>query len=128
MTQTPEFFYMTYEGLGSSTDLIDWQDIPGAHIDISITEDSTLVIIFTGEVAAPNDTRMWIRPRVDDLSTSPIDMVLAGDTNWGTHSATFIKTGVSPGLHQVEIQWRAWEGTVYIETWTLVIYAYPTQE
>jgi hypothetical protein len=117
---------VAYEGLGRSIDLFVWEDIPGALLNIAVSETSTLVITFTGEVTAPNGARLWMRPRVDDLSTNPIDTVLAGDTNWGTHSATFIKTEVAPGSHQVEIQWRAWEGTVYMEAWTLAVYAYPS--
>jgi hypothetical protein len=117
---------LTYEGLGNSIDSFNWENIPGALLNVSVSETSTIVITFTGEVAAPNGARLWIRPRVDDLSTNPIDTVLAGDTNWGTHSATFIKTQVSSGSHQIEIQWSAWEGTVFIEAWTLAVYAYPS--
>jgi hypothetical protein len=126
--QAPEFFYLTYEGLGSSTDSLDWQAIPGAQIDFTVTENSTLTIVFTGEVAAPSEAQMWLRPQVDDQNTSPIDVVFARSANWGTHSATFIETGITPGSHQVEIQWRSWQGTVFIEAWTLIVYAYPVSE
>ncbi|UCE97865.1 MAG: collagen-like protein [Dehalococcoidia bacterium] len=125
--QTPEFFYVTYEGLGNSIDSFVWNNIPGSLLDISLTEPSTLVITFTGEVAAPGNARIWIRPRVDGTSTSPVDIVLAGSTNWGTHTATFIKTEVSSGSHQIEIQWSASDGTAYIEAWVLTVCAYSNQ-
>ncbi len=86
-----------------------WQDVPyNDYVILSIfcdiQEESDLKITFAADASGEIDVRILV-----DGETAMPDMVqfCQDSSAWSSYSFTFVKTGVSPGYHDVKVQMRS---------------------
>ncbi|MCP4201646.1 MAG: hypothetical protein GY769_06895 [bacterium] len=84
-----------------------FEAVPSMQATIGTSAKSRLEITFSGEVETSKNSRMFVRALVDGKPARPSDVVFARGGYTGTRTFTFVTENLTPGTHQVEIQWHA---------------------
>lgn len=123
----PQFFHTTYEGTRYTTNSVEWEYIPGASLNFTTAQASTLMVIFTGEVRAPGILRLFLMSDIDGQNMEPGNVIFASRAeDYETHTCTFIKESVGAGSHRIRFQWLCGgAGTISISAYTIAVVAYP---
>lgn len=95
-------------------------DISGAGVSISVggTTPSCVIVTYSGRVTAldgAGNEGMYVRPLMDSITDAlPTNIVFTANDNSGlydAHSFTWVFPSVSPGNHQVKMQFRSETGS-----------------
>lgn len=111
------------------TDSTTWVNMTGTSVDITLTRNSTLLIMFSamGRVDSAGEAMYW-RAMVDSTVADPVSnyMVITEDeANYGVNSFNFYGD-FTEGTHTVYMQWKTFTGsTVRVRERTLCVIALP---
>lgn len=107
-------------------------DMLGMSVNITLSRNSTLIIMFTAGTAKvwASGNYLYARAMVNSTQAEPVSdyIILTGSTVWSTHSITFYSQNVGPGNYTIKIQWRVWVGTSSgeVQDRTLTVIALPS--
>ena len=113
-----------------TTTSTDFVDVQGMSVEISVTQPSLLLIIFSTQATVTvDDSPVYMRAMVGRIQAHPDSdyIFITESTYWSAHSCTFYRS-VFTGTHTVEIQWRVFTGTTTgrLDERTLTVIALPT--
>ena len=96
-------------------------DMPNMSITTTFIRTGDLLIGFSGESSASNAaTSLRIRCLMDGNVVAPSEVVFDSGPGTECHAMNFLAPNVSPGIHQIRVQWRqTGGGTVIIDERTL---------
>jgi M6 family metalloprotease-like protein len=104
----------------------DWMDVPELVQAVETTRDGNLEMTISGEVRTAANERMFLRVLVDGSVAEPSDVLLVTQGFNGTRSFSFVKQGLTAGIHIVKVQWHSDHGDlVYFGDRTLTVTAAP---
>lgn len=111
-----------------TTTSTSWVNMTGTSADITVTRNSTLLIMFTamGRVDTAGEYMYWhaMVNSTEAYPTSFYNVIMQVDT-YGTYTCNFYKN-VTPGTYTVYMQWRTWSGnTARVRERTLFVIALP---
>jgi len=111
-----------------TTTSTSWVNMTGTSVDITLTRNSTLLIMFSamGRVDSAGEAMYW-RSMVDSTVAYPVSnyMVITEDGNYGVHTFNFYGD-FTAGTHTVYMQWKTFLGsTVRVRERTLFVIALP---
>ena len=113
----------------SSYAALYWQDIPDMSVEITLTTNSTLLIMFSSQARVSGTARaMYVRAMVDAaLANPPNGVTLTESDEWTSHSYTFYIPDAAPGTHTVNMQWKLYDEltTGQVGPRTLTVMALP---
>ncbi len=129
----PMFPYnSTYSYAVDQTTSTSWVSMPGMAVDITLTNPSTLLIMFSSEAfldATGNYLMVQARINSSMLAYPHAENVyLTRQTNTysSSNSFTFYRPDVSAGTYTITIEWKVWfAGTARINDRTLTVMALP---
>ena len=121
----------TWSAGSDSTASTTFEVMPAMIVDIETHVNSTLVIIFSGEVWLSAPGYLMARAMVDSTAAEPgsnNNLYLTMQTDSGSVSVTFFMKNVAPGIHTVTIEWRVFNVgyTALTNDRSLVVMAIPT--
>lgn len=116
-TEMTKVKFKSDNSIDGSTVSGSFVDVSGANVSFTQGGSSSgcVIVTFTAEVFAPKSRLMFVRARLDgSKNAAPGAVQLTGDDDedgddaWArSHSFTFIFPSVSPGSHQLNIQYRS---------------------
>jgi M6 family metalloprotease-like protein len=87
-----------------------WADIPGLRDQVETLAGENLEIMFSARARAAFGKRLYVRALLDGEPAQPSEIVLVVNDWDGTKSFTFVGINPAPGVHTVQMQWRAETG------------------
>jgi len=114
-----------------TTNSTSFVDMPGMSVNITLSRNSTLIIMFTAGTAKvlASGNYLYAIAMVNSTQAEPVSdyIILTGSTVWSTHSITFYSQNVSPGTYTIKIQWKVWVNTSSgeVQDRTLTVIALP---
>jgi len=113
----------------SSYAALYWQDMPDMSVEITLTMNSTLLIMFSAQARVSGTARaMYVRAMADGTPANPLNGVtLTESDEWASHSYTFYILDAAPGTHTVNMQWKLYDEltTGQVGQRTLTVIALP---
>lgn len=98
-------------GLNLGTSGTTWRDVPGLQSQIYIPFlKKQLTVTVSAEAYASPQKNAWLRVLIDGAVAHPGPVRFATSGYDGTRTMAFALDDVSPGLHDVKVQWRADSG------------------
>jgi hypothetical protein len=123
-----ETYSATLESITTVSALF-WQNMSDMSVEITLAEDSTLLILFSAQARISGTWRsMYVRAMVDDTSANPPNGVtLTESDEWASHSYTFYSSNVAAGTHTINMQWKLYDEltTGQVQERTLTVIALP---
>jgi|GEM_PF-937707 len=99
-----------------------WVDVPDMVQSIAAAANGKMEATFSGEVWTSGAERMGVRALVDGQPASPSDVVFSIGGFTGTRAFTFTREDLTPGSHEVRIQWWVDSGgTAFVGDHTLTV-------
>ena len=115
-----------------STTSTSWEDMPDMAVDITLTETSQLLIMFSSEAYLNATNFLMVQARINSTLLAYPDngnLFLTRQTvdGCGSYSFTFYRPNVSAGTYTIKIEWRVYPfvGTGYVNDRTLTVMALP---
>ncbi|UCC33873.1 MAG: hypothetical protein JSW53_02400 [Candidatus Bathyarchaeota archaeon] len=110
---------------------LNWQNMSETSVEITLTANSTLLIMFSAQArVSGTGRRMIVRATVDanQANTNPVEVILTESDEWESHSYTFYSPNVAAGTHTINMQWKLWDelSTGQVKERTLTVMALPT--
>lgn len=114
----------------TSTNSTAWTTIPGASLSINLPRNSSLIILFSSELAIHNASyQTRFRVTLDTDSHLPDDDGIfyfpVTDYYWGITTFSFYALHVPTGIHTVDLQWAVTGSTGVLRNLNLLVYALP---
>jgi hypothetical protein len=108
---------------------LSWQNMSDMSVEITLTMNSTLLIMFSAQARVTGAARyMYVRAMVDATPVNPPNGVtLTQSDEWASHSYTFYIPDAAPGTHTVNMQWMLYDEltTGQVEARSLTVIALP---
>ena len=134
-------YNVTHSTTSETTSSTGFVDMPDMAVNITLTRNSTLIIMFSAEAWVtgpdPADYALYVRAMVNTTQANPVSDYLIfttssrfsgpGEPAYESHSYTFYNPNVVAGTYPVKIQWRLWSGTTvgHVNERTLTVIALP---
>lgn len=121
-------FNVTRVTASASTTNTTWNDMPGTSLNITLTRNSTLIIMFSSEARNPSNTsRIEVRALINGTAANPsyVYFTPSDVTEYGVYSYNFYRQNVSNGTYPIEMQWRVTGDTGYVYYRSLIAIALP---
>jgi hypothetical protein len=125
-------FNSTRSSGGNSTSSLSWEDMPDMAVDITLTETSQLLIMFSSEAWVDVAGRyLMVQARINSTLLAYPDngnlyLTKQANPEAGSYSFTFYRPNVSAGTYTITIEWKLiGAGTGYVNDRTLIVMALP---
>jgi len=121
-----------YSKVSNSTNSTSFVDMPDMWVNLAISRNSTLVIIFSGQakLGGNGPYALYVRAMIGTKQANPVSdtIILTYFTEYSSQSYTFYGTEVAAGTHTVKIQWRVFQeaNIAWVGERTLTVIALPT--
>ena len=125
-------FNVTYATGYASTNSTGFVDMPNMAVKITLTRNSTLVIICSAQawLGGTGAYTMYWRAMVNNTQAFPRSdwIIITRSTEYGSYSYTFVCPNVAAGTYIVKIQWRVYQSshTGYVDERILTVIALPS--
>jgi len=105
-----------------------WVNMTGTSVDITLTRNSTLLIMFSamGRVDSVGEVMYW-RAMVNSTVADPVSdyMIITENVDYGVNAFNFVGD-LTKGTYTVYMQWKTWTGSgVRVRERTLFVVALP---
>jgi hypothetical protein len=104
-------------------------DMPGMSVQITLTRNSTLFVMFGTRTHVVSGGYLYVRAVVDSMPALPSSdwIIFTMDTNFASHSVTFYYLNAPAGTHTVKIEWRVYAAASggYVAQRSLIVMALP---
>jgi molybdopterin-binding protein len=111
-----------------STTSTTFEDMPNMSVNITVTRNSTLLILFSTQAEVTSGNYLYMRAMVNSTAAYPVSdyIFVTSNTYWNAHSFNFYQS-VTAGTYTVKMQWRTFLGssTGSIDERTLTVIALP---
>jgi hypothetical protein len=114
----------------TSTDSTAWTTIPDSSLSIQTPRNSSLIILFSSELAINNESyQTRFRVTLDTDIHLPDDVGIfyfpVADYYWGITTFTFYALNVTAGTHTIDLQWAVTGSTGFLRNLNLMVFALP---
>lgn len=102
---------------GSSPRHTSFAPVAGSLVNFTVGPgaSSCVIVTFSAQAYAPNGRLIWIRAKLDDFVSSEAGQSVDGQIAFAaedgdfaqTHSYSFLWPSVSPGAHQIRLEYRS---------------------
>ena len=123
---------ITYAVGDVSTSSTSFEDMPDMAVEITLTRNSTLIIICSAQTwfEGTGIYAMYWRAMVNTTRAQPDSswIIITGSPDYSSHSYTFVYPNVTAGTYTVKIQWRVYQASTigYVDERTLTVIALPS--
>jgi hypothetical protein len=121
-------FNVTHIYGSASTTSTTWVDMPNTSLNITLTRNSTLIIMFSSEARNPSSTeRISVRALINGTAANPSYVFFTPDDviEYGVYAYNFYRENVGNGTYPIQMQWYVSGGTGYVYYRSLIVMALP---